>query len=517
MPKKLRLLGPIGKRLRALTPDALKGVCRGIEKEGLRVRRDGTLAMTPHPPGLGSPLTHPHITTDFSESQLELITGTHASGEACLEELTQIHQVVCRQMGDEVLWCASMPCDLPSEEAIPVAQYGSSNVGRAKTVYRRGLSNRYGRRMQMISGIHYNFSLPGGAWAGLKRDANEGYFALIRNFRRHAWLLLYLFGASPALCRSFVEGRAHRLQVFGDDTLYAPHATSLRMGPLGYQSEAQASLAVSYNNLESYAAHLEAALTTPWPGYEAISIRNGGDYRQLATSLLQIENEFYGTIRPKRTIRRAERPLHALRERGVEYVEVRLIDLDPFAPIGISAGTIRFLDVFLLHCLLSDSAADTLHEIEAGAFNQHRVAERGREPRLTLTRDGGTVPLRSWALEVLDACQPIAEALDEHAGGGHCDALAAAERSLYDAGRVPSAGVLDAIEQHGRSYPRFALAQSLRHTRALQSIPLSCDVEARYARLTQESLARQRELEAADVISFDAYLQRYLSPDSLKL
>src|SRR5438105_768467 len=271
-------------------PENLRGIRRGIEKESLRVRPDGTLAQSLHPSALGAALTHPHITTDFSESQLELITGVQPSVESCLEELTQIHQIVYRHIGDEVLWCASMPCNLPADHLIPIGRYGISNVGRAKTVYRLGLAHRYGRRMQAISGIHYNFSLPG--------VTDEQYFGLIRNFRRHSWLLLYLFGASPAVCASFLADRAHELERLGEDTFYLPHATSLRMGRLGYQSDAQSSLSVSYNNLESYAASLQEALTKPYPAYEAVGIRGGEDYRQLATSLLQIENEFYGTIRP---------------------------------------------------------------------------------------------------------------------------------------------------------------------------------------------------------------------------
>ena len=144
----------VGKRLGAFAPEMLRSIRRGIEKESLRVRPDAMLADTPHPAGLGSPLTHPHITTDFSESQLELITGVHTGSEACLEELTAIHQVVYRHIGDEMLWCASMPCKLPADDRIPIGRYGSSNIGRAKTVYRVGLSHRYGRRMQMISGVH---------------------------------------------------------------------------------------------------------------------------------------------------------------------------------------------------------------------------------------------------------------------------------------------------------------------------------------------------------------------------
>src|SRR5665647_342955 len=220
-------------RLHSLPRSVLAGLQRGIEKESLRVRPDGTLAATPHPRALGSALTHPHITTDFSEAQLELITGVHSTVAACLDELAHIHQFVYRHIGDELLWCGSMPCNLPDEQAIPIARFGQSNVGRAKTLYRTGLAHRYGRRMQLISGLHYNFSLPEHSWPMADfRDADEGYFALIRNFRRHAWLLLYLFGASPAVCASFVEGRSHELQELAPGTLYLPYATSLRMSRL---------------------------------------------------------------------------------------------------------------------------------------------------------------------------------------------------------------------------------------------------------------------------------------------
>jgi glutamate--cysteine ligase len=159
-------LSQLLERLHALAPAALTNLRRGIEKESLRATPDGALARTPHPAALGAALTHPHITTDFSEAQLELITGVHASPEACLAELTEIHQFVYRNIGDEILWCASMPCGLPAEDRIPIGQYGRSNSGRLKTVYRIGLAHRYGRRMQTISGIHYNFSMPGVSSAG---------------------------------------------------------------------------------------------------------------------------------------------------------------------------------------------------------------------------------------------------------------------------------------------------------------------------------------------------------------
>src|SRR6185295_2458796 len=277
-------------------------------------------------------------------------------------------------------------------------------------VYRTGLANRYGRRMQAISGIPYNWSLPG--------VGNAEYFALIRNFRRHGWLLFYLLGASPAVCPSFVAGREHGLQELRPGTLYLPHATTLRMGRLGYQSEAQDSIAASFNDLETYGASLEDAMTRIWPAYEKVGVQDkAGNYLQLSTALLQIENEFYGKIRPKRRIRSGERPLHALRERGVEYVEVRLVDLDPFSPIGITAPVCRLIDVFLLHCLLLESPPDTSAEADAIARNQERVASRGREPGLRLATATGEAAAIDWGRELLEECTPIAAALDAADGG----------------------------------------------------------------------------------------------------
>jgi glutamate--cysteine ligase len=487
----------------------LRQLRRGIEKESLRVQPDGQLALTPHPRALGSPLTHPHITTDFSESQLELITGVHPDVDGCLLELTRIHQFVYKSIGDEVLWASSMPCRLPKDEEIPIGRYGGSNIGRMKSVYRMGLSHRYGRRMQTISGIHYNFSVP--------EASTEDYFALIRNFRRKSWLALYLFGASPAVCSSFVAGRPHELRELHPGTMYLPHATSLRMGRLGYQSDAQASLCVSYNGLDRYAASLDEALTKAYPAYERIGIREGGEYKQLNTSLLQIENEFYSTIRPKRRIRPGERPLHALRERGVEYVEVRLMDLDPFEAVGIAAPTMRLLDVLLMRCLLADSPPDTPEEIGEIGRNQHLVAARGREPGLELFRHGKRVRLSDWGAMVLDECRPIAQALDAAQGGAaHGDALDHAEAVLKDPSLAPSARVLHAMARnHDNYYVRFALAQSLLHAGYLRGLPLSEKTREEFEAMAEKSLAEQARIESADTLDFEAYRVKYLSHDTL--
>ena len=503
----------LSEQLKGLSPSRIAAMKRGIEKESLRVGPEGTLALTAHAAKLGSPLTHPHITTDFSESQLELITGAHAGVDECLLELTRIHQFVYRALeeseGPEMLWACSMPCALPSDERIPLGRYGESNIGRMKTIYRSGLSYRYGRRMQTISGIHYNFSLGG--------VSSEGYFALIRNFRRHSWLPLYLFGASPAVCESFVAGRSHELQRLRPGTLYLPHATSLRMGSLGYQSDAQAALCVSYNNLDSYAASLDHALSKPYPPYEQIGIRRDGEYRQLNTTLLQIENEFYSTIRPKRRIRPGERPLHALRERGVEYVEVRLMDLDPFDAVGIAAPTMRFLDVFLLHCLMEASPPDHPAEIRAIAANQHKVAARGREPGLALERGGAQVALADWARDILAACEPIAAALDAAQGGAaHGDALQVAQARIEDPSTTPSARVLHAMARnHDNAYIRFGVVQSLLHAGQLRGMDLPTEALREFETLAARSIAEQKRIEAADRLDFESYRQKYLAHDTL--
>ncbi|MBS0500612.1 MAG: glutamate--cysteine ligase [Ottowia sp.] len=500
-------------RLAALSAERLQGIGRGIEKESLRARPDGTLALTPHPAALGAPLTHPHITTDYSESLIELVTGVHRDAAACLNELTEIHQVVAHEMaaiGEESLWVASMPCRLPTDENIPLGVYGTSNVGRAKSVYRMGLGHRYGRRMQTIAGIHYNWSLPG--------LGNDDYFGLIRNFRRNAFLLLVLFGASPVLDAPFVAGRDHGLQPLGDASMYLPHATSLRMGRLGYQSDAQASLNVSYNCLDSYADSLEAALTQPYPAYEAIGIRNlGGEYNQLATTLLQIENEFYGTIRPKRVIRSGERPLHALRERGVEYVEVRLMDLDPFETVGIHTDTARFLDLFLLHCLLTDSPPDTPQEIAALKRNQHLTAARGREPGLQLEREGQPVLLADWAAELMAQLAPLAQAMDAVDGATrYAQALARAQAALQAFDDLPSARVLRRVrEQHQGSYIDFVRACAQRSRAELLARPCPAALKQRFDALAAESWTEQKRIEASDRMDFETFRRQYVSPERL--
>ena len=498
---------------------------RGIEKESLRVAPSGALAVTPHPQPLGSPLTHPHITTDFSEAQLELITGVHDSVAGALAELSDIHRFVYANIDGELLWTASMPCLLDAEENVPIARFGTSNVGRSKTVYRIGLCHRYGRRMQTISGIHYNFSLPVALWPVLAECRGESpgqdfitraYFALIRNFRRYSWLLLYLFGASPAVCTSFAANHKTGLQKLDEGTLYLPYATSLRMGRLGYQSDAQAALHISYNCLAQYTATMRDALTAPYPAYESIGLKaqsnhEEDEYRQLSTALLQIENEFYGTVRPKRRTRCGERPLAALHDRGVEYVELRCMDLDPFQPLGIDAVTCRFLDVFLLYCLLDDSPPDSRDESATLVANQHKVVTCGREPDLTLTANGAPVRLRAWADDILCACEQVADVLDAVAEGDHhADAVAQQRRKVERPELTPSARLLAVMREQQTPFFRFALEQSEAHRHWFAERPLSAKRAGELAALSDQSQAAQAQLENSETEDFDSYLKRYI-------
>ena len=500
----------------------LKNLRRGIEKESLRIRRDGQLAQTSHPATLGSALTHPYITTDFSEALLEFITPVSTSIEDSLKFLERIHRYVYSQLQDELLWVTSMPCILGVDDQIPVAQFGNSNIGKMKEVYRTGLGNRYGRVMQTIAGIHYNFSIPDEIWIALQRreDNQEsfqdyktrGYFSLIRNFRRFSWVLIYLFGASPVVCKSFLSGRQHPLEQFDDNSLYLPYATSLRMGDLGYQSTAQDSLKVSYNDLESYSELLNRAMNQPYPPYSDIGVQQEGEYRQLNDALLQIENEFYSSVRPKRVTQSGEKPLHALRQRGVEYVELRCIDINPFTPLGIDAEQIRFLDIFLLHCLLVDSPLSCDKELTCIQENQKRVVNRGRDPELKLKTLDGEQPLAAVAMPLIQSMIPIAETLDSlHQTDLYRQSLNNQVDKIEDSEKTPSAQILKIMRNDQQSFSQFARHCSEQVSESMAANPLDESCQQHFDQLSQQSLLDQQQLEIECDGDFTQYLKEYFA------
>ena len=492
----------------------------GVEKESLRVTPDGYISAAPHSRALGSALTNRYITTDYSESLLEFVTPPVKSSWEAIQFLCDIHQFVYEALDEEFLWALSMPCMIRSEADIPLAKYGTSNVGTMKTVYRRGLGHRYGRRMQAISGIHFNYSLPEAFWP-VYRDIeksrenetafrSDAYLGLVRNVRRLDWFLLYLFGASPAVCKSFLSGVDTNLTEFDHGTLYGAHATSLRMSDIGYQHSNQASLNVSANSLGEYIRDLTQAVRTPYPAYQEIGVKVGSEYRQLNVNLLQIENEYYSTIRPKRVAHSGERATQALRRGGIEYVELRALDISPFDPVGISQRQIRFLEAFSIYCLLSDSPPIDEIEHEINTHNRALVAGRGREPGLQLRRGDSWLSLRAWGEEICAGMLFVAEILEREGGQGYVEAIRSQADALADPDRTPSAMLMSELEKTGQ--PMFSYAMSISRGHAEYFKDLSAGLNVHHEMLRQEaisSLERQTAIESEDEISFEEYLDQY--------
>jgi glutamate--cysteine ligase len=503
--------------------DVLQGGRKGVERESLRVTPDGHLSRRPHPRALGSPLTSEHITTDYSEALIELVTPAFTQTWELLQYLCDIHQFVYRHLEDELLWATSMPCVIDDDDSIPIAQYGGSNIGRMKTVYREGLGWRYGRMMQAISGVHFNYSFPERFWSVLKdvleargqarEFISEAYFALLRNYRRHGWIVLYLFGVSPAVCKSFLKGRDIQMQQLDAGTFYEPYATSLRMSDLGYRNKSQAGVDISVNSLDEYVRDLSRAISTPHPEFQRIGVKVDGQYRQLNANLLQIENEYYSFIRPKRVAHSGERPTKALRRAGVEYVEVRALDVSAFDPVGVNQHKMRFLEAFLALCVLRDSpplGGDAQIELDA---NHLTVARRGREPGLKLKRDGRTVTMLTWAQELLDQMQGVCELLDQGlANRPYATALAIQASKVQDVSLTPSARLLEEMRTTGESFFQLALRMSNAHKAYfLELHPPNAQRLAEFRAEAEESLRAQEKTEAADRQPFDEYLARYLA------
>ena len=498
---------------------------RGIEKEGLRTNNQGHLALTPHPTALGSALTNTWLTTDFSESLLEFITPVFESVDETLGYLNDIHALAYQQLHDEIIWGASMPCILPADNDIPLAQYGTSNIATMKTVYRNGLGLRYGRAMQTVAGIHYNFSLPEAFWrrsfeqekcqgttqhSHLQHYIDERYFDLIRNFRRNYWLLIYLFGAAPCVDESFVQCRENTLDTLNTNDLFQPMATSLRMGDLGYQSSAQQSLFVCYNTLENYIETLSCALSTPYANYETLGVKSNNEYQQLSSSLLQIENEFYSAIRPKRVAQSGETPLRALKERGIEYIEVRCLDINPFLATGIDAETIHFLDAFLLHCLLDDSPQCDQEEFHLISKNQARIVHHGRDPNIHVFCGKNEVPMRDCANNLIGNIEKISQQLDTaHQTTCYTESINVQRKKVSDSSLTPAAKVLATMQENNESHIDFALRMSKAHAQQHKSHIVEPQQQQNLLTIAEQSIASQQEIEQQDSINFDDFLAHY--------
>lgn len=496
----------------------------GLEKETLRVGADGKIAQTPHPVGLGSALTHPYITTDYSEALTELITPALPDPLAALNFLSETQAYVYRNIQDELLWATSMPCVVAGETSIPIARYGTSHPGLMKTAYRRGLGHRYGRVMQVIAGVHFNYSVPESFWpvfqeleqdnSPLQDFISERYMALIRNLQRFGWIVPYLFGASPAICKSFLAGKETNLQLFNETTFYEPWATSLRMGDIGYQNNKEKSVGVraNYDSLTSYVQSLKDAISQPFPEYEKIGVEVDGVYQQLNANILQIENEYYSTVRPKQLLQNNEMPILALQRRGIRYVELRSLDVNAFDPLGVNASQLYFLEAFMLFCLLHDSPVLAAGEREEIDHNELLTAHDGRREKLSLLQRGKQRPLKAWADEILQAMTGICELLDKPKNSNVYTKTLKQQRELVEQPELtPSARMLQSMRDEGEGFFDFALRMSQMHQGYFQGIPLSDEKIKLFDEMGEKSVQRQQELEQPDEQSFSEYLANYFA------
>ena len=363
---------------------------RGIEKESLRVTNNGYISNKKHPETLGSSYTNPSITTDFAESLIEIVTPTYTNVDELYEKLKIIHVFINQNLKDgEMLWPFSMPPKIEDESKINIATYGKTNMGRLKHVYRKGLAIRYGKTMQCVSGIHYNFSISNESLKQLgyssQNEKNKAYLNLIRNFKRLFWFVLIEFGNSSVVDKSFVAGRANDLDILNESDLFKPHATSLRMSDIGYQSKAQKNLNFKYNDLDAFLSELKSAIITPYPEFEKLGLKDDeNNFQQISNGILQIENELYDCIRPKRAGKSGQRPYQLLKEQGIQYVEVRGIDLNRNEAIGISKDHIRILDLLLIYCLITPSRKMTDKEKIKIEEQDIDVIKSGRNPNLEI-------------------------------------------------------------------------------------------------------------------------------------
>ncbi len=506
------------------TQHLLDGRLIGLEKETLRVAPQGGLAQTPHPRSLGSALTHPHITTDYSEALMEFVTPPFEHSADVLAFLRDTQAYVYSHLQDELLWATSMPCVLSGEAGVPIAWYGTSNPGLMKHIYRRGLGYRYGKVMQVIAGVHFNYSLPDSFWRlyqeiegnkqTLREFIDDEYFALIRNLQRFGWLVPYLFGASPAICKSFLGGKKTSLKEFDASTYYGPYATSLRMGDIGYQNnkENEVGIKACYRNLDAYVQSLQFAINTPYKGYEEIGVKVAGEYRQLNANILQIENEYYSTVRPKQILEGYEKPTLALQRRGVRYIELRSLDVNAFEPLGINATQMRFIEALMVYCLIQDSQQICHNEQSEIDHNELDVAHFGRDPQLKLQRNARSISLKQWAAEICDDMQGVCELLDRaHFDKPYMKALVEQREKVMDPEATPSARMLQTMRDRGEGFYHFARRMSQQHFDYFRQVQLSDERRQFFDGLSAASLDKQAQMEAGSSESFDDYLQRYFN------
>lgn len=357
----------------------------GIEKESLRVNENGELALTNHPKFFGDKIKNPYITVDFSESQIEMITPTESSVEKAYDFLRNIHEIVATNLKDEYLWSQSVPPILPSEELIPLGKFPQN---KELEKYREKLALKYGRKKQLLSGIHFNFSFDDEFLKELyelskektsfKEFKNNIYLKISRNYFKYGWMIIYLLGASPVIHETYLQKCIDKMKKFTEDTYYFEDLVSFRNGSCGYRNEKD--FFVNYESVDKYVESLE---------------------RLIEKESISSAKEYYSPIRLK--TKNPKEILLELKNSGIEYLEFRSIDLNPFSEIGIEKADLEFLHLFILFLFLKDDEPFEEKDYFRYLKNQEILANKGNsdEFRLICCEDKNVSP-KEYSIVILE-------------------------------------------------------------------------------------------------------------------
>ena len=389
---------------------------------------DGVISAKEHPKSLGHPLTNQYITTDFAEALLELVSPTFSRTDELITWLQFLHGFVATNIGknDERLWPASMPPILPDPDNFKIAEYGTTHQGQIRNIYRQGLSLRYGRRMQAIAGIHLNLSFTE-EFLQLHREISESddnantiYLNILRNYIRNSWLINFLLGSSPVMDASFFKNETvpDFLGKHKERSYYHPSSTCLRMGDIGYNNRKHRVLNICFNSIEEYIKTIKGLTKRPEEEYARLGIKNAaGEYRQLNTNLLQIENEYYASIRPKAARSREQKTIDSLAENHTQYLEIRNLDIDPFLPYGVDASRINFMQMFFVYLSLLPSPPIGAEECQYVRQLERQIIMNNLSQDKDFELMGGYIlNINDQAEKMLGEMQAVAEILDVAAG-----------------------------------------------------------------------------------------------------
>ena len=378
-----------------LSVDEILAGSFGIEWESLRAKGDGNLSLTPHPEVFGDKLTNPVVTTDFSESQIEIITPTFNSIDEAFDNFSLLSDIVNASLPeDEYLWFQSIPCILPYWDQIPIAQY--SEDGQSSQKYREDLAKKYGVKKQMISGVHFNFSFSDELLNKLyamessdltfKEFKNNVYLKVARNYIRHCWLIIYLTGCSIGSHKTFSNDCIHLMDEQDDyGSYYSTKGPSFRNASCGYKNLKE--LYPSYDSVQEFVNDINKFI-------------DDGDLSEAKELYTQIR------LKPKNP----QDMLNSLENDGIEYVEIRTLDINPFYKCGLVRHDMKFLHLFLIYMFLKDESDYKDWQKEA-KFNEEATAESAYVESMRLLRDGKEVTLKSWASEIINEMYGMCEVL----------------------------------------------------------------------------------------------------------